>query len=188
MPALNARDFKVSYAATAMPIRYIVERGQWSEAAAIVPPTEAPPHVVAIAVWAQGIGFARSGHAAEAHTAVDRLQQIQQQLRAAGNDYWAGQTAILKGELSAWVMQAQQKPDVAVIMMQTSANTEDGIEKLPVTPGPIIPAREQLGSLLLEQNQPSLALREFQTSLKNSPGRRGALEGAAEAAKLPDAK
>jgi hypothetical protein len=69
-------------------------------------------------------------------------------------------------------------------MMQTSANTEDGIEKLPVTPGPILPAREQLGSLLLEQNQPSLALKEFQTALKDSPGRNGAKQGAARAATL----
>ncbi len=188
MPALNTRDFKVSYAATAMPIRYIVERGQWSEATAIVPPSEAPPHVVAIAVWAQGIGLARSGHAAEAHTAVDRLQQIEQQLRAADNDYWASQTAILRREVSAWSAQAQHKPEEALALMRDAADKEDAIEKLPVTPGPIIPAREQLGSLLLEQNQPSLALQEFQTALKNSPGRRGALAGEAQATKLASAK
>src|SRR5450755_1744891 len=38
MPELNAGDFKASYAATAMPVRYAVERGQWSDAAGIVPP------------------------------------------------------------------------------------------------------------------------------------------------------
>ena len=45
--------------------------------------------------------------------------------------------------------------------MRASADEEDAIEKLPVTPGPIVPAREQLGYLLLEQNQPALALKEF---------------------------
>jgi hypothetical protein len=65
-PALNARDFKIGYASTAMPIRYAVERGQWADAAAIVPPRAAPPHVLAIAVWARGLGLARTGHPAEA--------------------------------------------------------------------------------------------------------------------------
>ena len=62
MPNLNPGDFKIGYASTAMPVRYAVERGQWADAAGIVPPTGAPPHVVAIAVWARGLGLAR-GHA-----------------------------------------------------------------------------------------------------------------------------
>jgi hypothetical protein len=88
MPELNAVDFKISYATTAMPVRYAVERGQWSEAADIVPPTGALPHVVAIAVWARGLGLARSERAAEARTEVARLRQIEEQLRTSGNDYW----------------------------------------------------------------------------------------------------
>ena len=64
-------------------------------------------------------------------------------------------------------------------LLRKAADEEDAIEKLPVTPGPIVPAREQLGYLLLEQNQPSLALREFQSVLSEClPGRRGATEGA----------
>jgi len=53
--------------------------------------------------------------------------------------------------------------------------------RLPVTPGPIVPAREQLGVLLLEQGKPDLAQKEFQTALVNAPGRRGALRGLKEA-------
>ena len=33
--------------------RYLVERHQWADAAVVVPPAEAPPHVTAIAVWAR---------------------------------------------------------------------------------------------------------------------------------------
>ena len=73
------------------------------------------------------------------------------------------------------------KPDEAAALMRTAADEEDAIEKLPVTPGPILPAREQLGSLLLEQNHPALALKAFQTALANAPGRRGALHGLARA-------
>ena len=72
--------------------------------------------------------------------------------------------------------------------MRAAADEEDAIEKLPVTPGPVVPAREQLGSLLLEQNHPGLARREFETALANAPGRHGALQGAARAAALSGQK
>ena len=183
MSKLNQSDFKIAYASTAIPLRYAVERRQWQDAAALVPPAAAPPHVVAIAVWSRALGLARSGHA---HTAkeLDQLQLIEQQLRASGNEYWATQTGILLREIKAWSAQADHKPSEAATMMRQAADLEDAVEKLPVTPGPIVPAREQLGDLLLEQNQPDLALKEFKAALTDSPGRRGAVEGAARAAEL----
>jgi tetratricopeptide (TPR) repeat protein len=184
MSKLSAGDFKIAYASAAMPIRYAVERGQWDDAARIVPPTEAPPHVVAVAVWARGLGLARTGHADEARVEVDKLQQIQRDLRSAGNDYWATQVEILMREVMAWSVQAEGKEDAAAEWMRASADEEDGIEKLPVTPGPILPAREQLGYLLLKQNHAGSALKEFQAALANTPNRRGALQGAKQAAEL----
>jgi hypothetical protein len=65
--------------------------------------------------------------------------------------------------------------------MRATADEEDAIEKLPVTPGPIIPAREQLGYLILEQKEPLAAQKEFEAARASSPGRRGALQGAARA-------
>jgi tetratricopeptide (TPR) repeat protein len=184
MPNLNADDFKIAYASTAMPVRYAIERGQWADAAGIVSPTGAPPQVVAITVWARGLGLTRSGRAAEARTEIDRLRQIEEQLRTSGNSYWATQVGILTREVMAWSAQADKKPNEAAALMRASADEEDAIEKLPVTPGPIVPAREQLGHLLLEQNHPELALKEFETALANAPGRHGALQGAAHAAEL----
>ena len=184
MRDLDAGDFKIAYASTAMPVRYIVERNQWAEAAGIVPQSAVPPQVVAISVWARGLGLARSGHSAQAHVEIDRLRQVEEQLRKSGNDYWATQVKILKQEVMAWSAQADSKPDEAAALMRSLADEEDAIEKLPVTPGPIVPAREQFGYLLLEQNQPGLALNEFRSALANTPGRRGALQGAARAAEL----
>jgi hypothetical protein len=184
MPKLNAGDFKIAYASTAMPVRCAVERGQWVDAAGIVPPIGAPPQVVAIAVWARGMGVARNGRAVEARAEIDRLRQIEEQLRRSGNNYWATQVGILMREVMAWSAQANRKPEEAAALMRASADEEDAIEKLPVTPGPIVPAREQLGYLLLEQSHPDLALKEFETALANAPGRRGALQGAAHAAQL----
>jgi tetratricopeptide (TPR) repeat protein len=182
--SIRASDFKSSYAATAMPIRYAVERSQWDDAAKIVPPTGAPLHVVAIAFWSRGVGLARTGHPTEAAAAADPMRKIEEQLRKSGNDYWATQVKILAREVIAWSAQAAGRPDEAVTLMRASADEEDAIEKLPVTPGPIIPAREQLGDLLLQQGHAEMALIEFQTSLKNAPGRRGSTQGVAQASEI----
>jgi len=184
MSQVDSANFIAAYASTAMPIRYAIERSQWGDAARIIAPSGAPPHVVAIAVWARGLGLARSGRAAETGIEIAKLQQIESQLHASGDDYWASQVKILARELMAWSAQASGKPEEAVALMRGAADWEDALEKLPVTPGPILPAREQLGYLLLEQNRPRPALKEFEAALANAPGRRGALQGAAHAADL----
>jgi tetratricopeptide (TPR) repeat protein len=181
MTELESGDFKMAYAATAMPVRYAVERGQWADAARIPTPEGAPPHVAAVAVWARGVGLARTGHPTEARAEMDRLQSLAEQLRRSGRDYWATQVEIQKREVAAWSTQAEGKPEEAVRLLRTAADDEDAIEKLPVTPGPIVPAREQLGYMLLEQNRQADALKEFQTALAMAPGRSGALQGLARA-------
>ncbi len=184
MPRLNASDFKTGYAATAMPVRYTVERHQWADAANIVPPVPAPAHVAAIAVWARGIGSARTLRTQQADTEVEKLRSLEEQLVTAGNRYWATQVEILRKEVMAWVAQAAKTPDKALALMRDAADEEDAIEKLPVTPGPILPAREQLGYLLLEQRQPCLAAREFRAALVLAPGRRGSVNGLSQAGEL----
>jgi tetratricopeptide (TPR) repeat protein len=187
MPQLSENDFKSGYAATAMPVRYAVERHAWSEAAnTIAPPDTAPGQVMAIAVWARGLGHARSGSALLASVETEKLRRIGEQLHADGQDYWASQVDIMRNEVLAWVAEANQKPEEAVALMRTAADAEDSIEKLPVTPGPIVPAREQLGELLLGQNHPALALKEFKQSLVAAPRRRGALQGVEKATGTSD--
>jgi tetratricopeptide (TPR) repeat protein len=188
MPKLDQADFKIAYAYIAMPARYALERRQWTDVASIVPPTGTSPVVAAIAVWARALGLARRGRTAEARKELAQLRQIEEQLRASGNDYWATQTSILVREVVAWSAQADHSSKEAIGVMRQAADEEDAIEKLPVNPGPIVPAREQLGDLLLEQNQPGLALKEFGTALENAPGRYRALQGAARAAELSGQK
>jgi hypothetical protein len=178
MTDLNRFDFKIGYAATAMPVRYVVERRQWLDAVKIAIPEAAPPHIVALAVWARGLGFARTGSPAEAEIQISKLQGLEDRLHRARNEYWAEQVRILTLEVMAWTRQAKRSGPITAQLMGEAADREDALEKLPVTPGPIVPAREQLGYLLLEQHQPTMAFEEFRRTLALTPGRRGALLGA----------
>jgi Tfp pilus assembly protein PilF len=56
--------------------------------------------------------------------------------------------------------------------------------KSAVTPGPLAPARELLGEMMLEMNEPAQALEQFEATLEKEPGRFRALSGAAHAAQL----
>ena len=68
--------------------------------------------------------------------------------------------------------------------MRTAATREDATEKSAVTPGPVAPARELLGDMLLELKQPAAALKEYQAVMKKEPNRFRAIYGAASAASL----
>jgi tetratricopeptide (TPR) repeat protein len=78
-------------------------------------------------------------------------------------------------EALAWAAHAEGKNAEAVKLLRDAADEEDAIEKRPVTPGAIVPAREQLGDLLLELSRPKEALKEFEVALAMAPQRRGAL-------------
>ena len=63
-----------SYALTAMPARYALERGQWSEAASLVEIAGAAPNVQAMTFFARGLGLARGGgDLAKARAEVEKL-------------------------------------------------------------------------------------------------------------------
>jgi tetratricopeptide (TPR) repeat protein len=187
MPGLNASEFKIGYAATAMPVRYAVERAQWKEAAQLKPLAGAQPHVFAITTWAHALGLARSGEAAQAQREANQLKTVFDKLHETGDDYWATQVHVQWNEALAWIAHAEGKEDDAIKLMRDAADEEDAIEKLPVTPGAIIPAREQLGELLLESKRPQDALKEFELALAMTPQRRGALAGKTRASELATA-
>jgi tetratricopeptide (TPR) repeat protein len=181
MTNLGAGDFKAGYAATAMPVRYAVEQSRWEDAAKIQPIPGSPPHVAAIALWAQALGVVRSKQLADVGGEIAKLQQCENELHRANNEYWAAQVKTLSVEVAAWSAQANGKPQEAEALMRKAADEEDAMEKSPATPGPVVPAREQLGALLLQQHNPSEAVTAFRTSLINAPNRRGAMQGLSQA-------
>ena len=113
-----------------------------------------------------------------------KLDAYRTGLLAAKQTYWAEQVDIQQRAAGAWAARAEGKSDEALKLMRAAADLEDSTEKHPVTPGPIIPARELLGEMLLDLNQPALALVEFETSAKREPHRLNGLAGAARSAEL----
>lgn len=183
-PTAPGSDFVVDYAATAMPVRLAMERHAWNDVVELQPMPGSAPHLAAIVFWARAVAYARAGRAQSADSDIAKIEACKEQLQGASNAYWAAQVDVLDKEAKAWQLAAMGKATEAAHLLRLAADQEDAVEKLPVTPGPVVPAREQLGELLLEQGHSKEALREFQAVLVVAPGRRGALTGGAKAADL----
>jgi len=172
------------FALAAIPARYALERGDWKQAAQLTVGETPFPHTEAITCFARGLGAARAGRAKAAYKSAAALKKIKERLNASGEKYWALQVEIEEHEVRAWALMAERKEKDALSEMKQASELEDGTEKSAVTPGPLAPARELLGEMLLATNQPSLALQEFELTLKREPGRFRSLYGAGYAAKL----
>ncbi len=172
------------FALAAIPARYALERQDWKQAVQL-PLRDTPfPYTDAITWFARGLGAARLGQALAANESATALQQIRQRLLKANEDYWARQVEIQELGVGAWAALAAGKKEEALRQMKSAAELEDGTEKSAVTPGPLAPARELLGEMLLALNEPEQALEQFEATLKTEPGRLRALYGAAQAAQL----
>jgi tetratricopeptide (TPR) repeat protein len=171
-----------SFALAASPARYAMERGDWSGAAALEVRPSKFPHVMAITHFARAVGAARSGKPDATGADIAKLAELRDKLREAKDAYWAEQVDIQWQTANAWLLYAQGKYEEAVAAMAAAAAAEDKTEKAPVTPGPIVPARELYGAMLLERGNARDALAAFEATLKKEPHRLGATLGAAKAA------
>jgi tetratricopeptide (TPR) repeat protein len=172
------------FALAAIPARYALERQDWKQAVKL-PLRETPfPYTDAITWFARGLSAGRLGQATAANESAKALQRIRERLSKASENYWARQVEIQEIAVRAWAALSAGKKEEALRQMKWAAELEDGTEKSAVTPGPLAPARELLGEMLLEMKEPAQALEEFEATLKQEPGRLRALYGAAQAAQL----
>ncbi len=172
------------FALAAIPARYALERQDWKQAVQLAVRETPFPYADAMTWFARGFGAARLGQVAPANDSTIALRQIRERLLKANEDYWARQVEIQEGAVGAWAALAAGNKEEALRQMKVAAELEDGTEKSAVTPGPLTPARELLGEMLLQMNQPTQALEQFEATLKKEPGRFHALYGAAYAAQL----
>ncbi len=155
------KDLTGAFAFSAIPARYALERGRFDEAAKLeLYPASYPwkdfPFPEAIIVFARTVGRARLGRVEDARRELPKLDPIFERAVAQsrqGYD-WGKQVDILRREAGAWVEQASGRGAAALELMRSAASLEDSTEKHPVTPGAIIPAREFLADLLMEQAEP----------------------------------
>ena len=172
------------YAASAIEARYAIERGAWDEAAALKLRTPAAPFVEAVTRFARAIGAARTGRPDAAKEDVAAIETLQHTLLAMKDAYWAEQLGIQQQVASAWITFAQGRKTEAVEQLRKAADAEDATDKSAISPGPLVPARELLGEMLLAVQKPAEALKEFEATMKKEPNRFRATYYAAKAASL----
>ncbi|HET7825805.1 MAG TPA: hypothetical protein VFK90_10745 [Anaeromyxobacter sp.] len=183
----DVAQFAAAYALAAVPARYALERRAWPEAAALELRPEAFPWAKyrwaeANVHFARAVGAARAGDLDRARRAVATLAEIQAGLQGQKGFDWATPVEVQRRAAAAWLARAERNDAEALSLLRSAADLEDSTDKHPVTPGVILPAREQLGDLLAELGKPGEALAEYERSLRSAPARFNAYDGAARAA------
>lgn len=181
-------NFKVAYAFAAIPARYVLERKKWKEAASLqMAPSNFPwekfPWQEAITHFTILLGSVHTGNLDNTIKEFEELKRLHSKLVGAKDKALeAAQVAIQIKASKAWIEFNWGNKDKALELMRAAADMEDGMEKHPVTPGEVIPARELLAEMLLEIDKTALALEAFELVLKTHVNRFNTLYGAAIAA------
>jgi tetratricopeptide (TPR) repeat protein len=178
---VNPDSFPAFYALAASPARYMVERGDWKGAAELQVRPSKFPHVMAITYFARALGAARSGNPGAAKEDIVKLVDVRDKLTAAKVAYWPQIVDIQQQIATAWTLYAEGKYDDAIRTMSAAAAAEDDTEKHPVTPGPLMPARELYGYMLLDRGMAKEALAAFEATMAKEPNRFNDYVGAAKA-------
>jgi tetratricopeptide (TPR) repeat protein len=180
-------NFKVAYAFAAIPARYALERKDWKQAAGLnAHPLNFPwdkfPWQNAIIHFARVMGNVHLDNINAAEKELDTLKTAYEKLKGQKNKALeTAQVAVQINAAEGWIEYKRGNHEKAIMFMKAAADAEDATEKHPVTPGPVIPARELLGELFLEMDRPALALTAFEQDLKRHPNRRNAMIGLAMA-------
>jgi hypothetical protein len=170
------------YALAAIPARYALERGAWTEAALLQPQATRFAAAAALTYFARAIGAARSGDAAAAEHDVQELARIVDALKAEQDGYWTTEVEVQRMGGAAWAAFARGDRNAALGLMTAAADLEDKSEKSAISPARLAPAHELLGDMLLESGKPAAALAEYERSQLRDPNRFRSLYGAGQAA------
>jgi tetratricopeptide (TPR) repeat protein len=179
--------FPAAYALSAIPARLALEQQNWQQASEIK--TQNPdyiawenyPQVEAITYYARGLGAARLGDLNKAAENARTLDTLFEKTEAISPDYWALLVDAQRRVVNAWISYETGNTESALAQLRKAANLEDSVDKDPVTPGAVLPAREILGDMLMLHGDYSDALVAYEKSLSMGPNRGNSLAGAARA-------
>jgi len=183
----DTENFKVAYTYAAAPARYALERRQWQEASQLDFIREdfgwdEFGWAQSIHFFARGIGAARAGDIDRARRELATIRRLQAGLPDTTLPYWREEVQVHIDAVSSWIEFAEGNVDDAVELARAAADREDAVDKHPVTPGEVLPARELLADLLAKAGRYPEAVAEYRSVLKGSPNRLNAMIGAARAA------
>jgi len=178
----KATVMAADYALAASPARYAIERGDWDGASQLSVRPSGLNAAMAVSHFARALGAARSGKPEAAKADVQKLAELRDKLRDAKDNYWSEIVDIQRQVAAAWILHAEGKYDEALSAMSAAADAEDKTEKHAVTPGPLAPARELYGFMLLDRGMTREALAAFEATKAKEPNRLQGFAGAAKAA------
>lgn len=184
----DTENFKVAYTYAASPARYTLERREWEEASELELIREGDfdwdsfGWARSIHHFARGIGAARAGHLEKARQELDVIEKIQGGLPSTTLPYWREEVQVHADAVRAWILLDEGGESEALELAAKAADREDAVDKHPVTPGEVLPARELYADMLLETGRFAEALEQYQIVLRGAPNRLNALIGAARAA------
>ncbi len=132
--------------------------------------------------FARALGAAKTGKLDAAREDIAKLVELSDKMLKAKDPYWAQIIDIQRQVATSWVLSAEGKAGEALKALAGAADAEDKTDKSPVTPGPLAPARELYGVMLMENGMAKEALAAFEATLVKEPNRFNAYAGAAQAA------
>jgi tetratricopeptide (TPR) repeat protein len=159
-----------SYAQATIPARWALERKDW-QTAATLPESTKSPYTRAITHWARALGLAKTGKLDEARAEVAILEKLREESRPIAGYPWHTMVEVQRLQAAGWIANAEGKKDEAIRLLREAADLEDRTDKHPVTPGAVLPAREQLADLLFELGDRDAAAKEYAATLQQSPKR-----------------
>lgn len=179
-------NFKTAYAFAASPARYILERKAWDEAASYeLHPVNYPwdkfPWQKSIYHFTRLLGSVHTNKLDAARKELENMQLLHAQLSTQKDKAKeAAQVMVQLKAGEAWIALKDGDNNKAIELMTASADMEDGMEKHPVTPGEVIPARELLAELYAAIGEKEKAKSAYEEVLKTHRNRLNAVNGLAK--------
>ena len=183
----DTENFKVAYTYASSPARYVLERREWEEASRLAFirtdfQWQDFGWAQSIHYFARGIGATRSGQIDNARKELATIVQLQEKMSDTTLPYWKEEVQVQIEAVNSWILLAEGRQDEALLLAAIAANREDAVDKHPVTPGEVLPARELYADMLFATGDHEKSLEQYRVVLTGSPNRLNALLGAARAA------
>ena len=182
----DTENFKVAFAYASAPARYALERRMWNEASDLQFVREDFawndfPWAQSIHYFARGIGSARNEQPEKARQELAIIKNLLTNLPEATPTYFRAEVEVHAESVKSWILLAEGDAKGALSLAAAAADREDAVDKHPVTPGEVLPARELYADMLLEVGNDAQSLEQYLAVLEVSPNRLNALIGVARA-------